>query len=113
MSSTVLVQTSDAEPSLVVFGRDPAGKPRASWFDAASADLARKAADLMKMRVLKIETEEQKAVARQLVPGRVLDSGRASTPFARRGVFSKLGGLAHGAQGSRCPGGRYRSRREC
>ena len=103
MSSTVLVQTNDVEPSLVVFGRDPAGKPRASWFDAASADLASKAADLMKMRVLKIETEEQKAVARQLVPGRVLDSGRAFTPFARREVFSKLVELAHHAQEAATP----------
>jgi len=99
MSSTVAVQANEhVDPSLVVFGRDDAGKPRASWFDAMSADLASKAADLMKMRVLKIETEEQKAVARQLAPGRVLESGRAFTPFARATVFSKLIEFAHGAQ---------------
>src|SRR5215218_9128848 len=99
MSSTVVVQSNDhADPSLVVFGRDEAGKPRASWFDAVSADLATKAADLTKMRVLKIETEEQKVVARQLAPGRVLESGRAFTPFARATVFSKLVELAHVAQ---------------
>ena len=41
MNSTVVVRANDqAEPSLVVFGRDDAGKPRASWFDAGSADLA-------------------------------------------------------------------------
>src|SRR5215212_9130862 len=39
MNSTVVVRADDqAEPSLVVFGRDDAGKPRASWFDAGSAD---------------------------------------------------------------------------
>ena len=80
-----------------------AGKPRASWFDAPSAELATKAADLMKMRVLRIETEEQKAVARQLAPGRVLESGRAFTPFARATVFSKLVELAHGAQEAATP----------
>ncbi len=98
MNSTVVVRANDqAEPSLVVFGRDDAGKPRASWFDAGSAGLAAKAADLMKMmQVLRIETEEQKAVARQLAPGRVFASGRAFTPFARATVFSQLVELAGG-----------------
>ena len=104
MNSAVLVKANEqADPSLVVFGRDGAGKPRASWFDAPSADLATKAADLMQMRVLKVETEEQKAVARQLAPGRVLESGRAFTPFARATVFSKLVELAHGAQEAATP----------
>jgi len=104
MSSTVAVEGNDrVDPSLVVFGRDEAGKPRASWFDAMSADLASKAADLMKMRVLKIETEEQKAVARQLAPGRVLESGRAFTPFARATVFSKIIEFADGAQQADAP----------
>ena len=98
MNSTVVVRANaQAEPSLVVFGRDDAGKPRASWFDAGSADLASKAADLMKMRVLRVETEEQKAVARQLAPGRVFASGRAFTPFARAAVFSQLVELAGGS----------------
>lgn len=97
MNSSVVVQANNqSEPSLVVFGRDDAGKPRASWFDAAAAELAAKAADLMKMRVLQIETDEQKAVARQLAPGRVFASGRAFTPFARAAVFSKLVELAGG-----------------
>src|SRR5215212_11141201 len=50
----------------------------------------------MKMRVLKIKTDEQKAVARQLAPGRVFASGRAFTPFARAAVFSELVELAGG-----------------
>ena len=98
MNSTVVVRANDqAEPSLVVFGRDDAGKPRASWFDAGSAGLAAKAADLMKMRVLKIKTDEQQAVARQLAPGRVFASGRAFTPFARAAVFGRLVELAGGS----------------
>jgi hypothetical protein len=67
MSSPTLVHaTSPSEPTLMVFGRVGTGKPRASWFDAVSADLATKAANLMKMRVLRIEAEEQKALARRL-----------------------------------------------
>ena len=65
-SATVVHATSPSEPSLVVFGSDGAGKPRASWFDAVSADFATKAADVMKMRVFKIETDEQTALAPHL-----------------------------------------------
>jgi hypothetical protein len=50
----------------MVFGRDGTHKPRTSWFDTVSADLATKAADLMKMRVVRVETEEQKALALHL-----------------------------------------------
>ena len=100
MSSTVLVRANHhAEPSVVLFGRDDGGKPRASWFDAASAGLAIKAGEAMRMRILKVETEEQKAVARQLSPGRVFASGRAFTPFARATVFSKLVELAKASNG--------------
>jgi hypothetical protein len=53
MSSPTLVHaTSPSEPTLVVFGCDGAGKPRASWFDTGSANLATKAADPMRMRVM-------------------------------------------------------------
>jgi hypothetical protein len=53
MSSHSLVHaTPRSEPTLVVFGRDNTGKPRALWFNTVSADLATKAADLMKMRVM-------------------------------------------------------------
>src|SRR5687768_4741185 len=106
-NATVLVRANEqADPSLIIFGRDGAGKPRASWFDNESAELASKAADLMRMHVLKVETDEQKEVARQLAPGRVFASGRAFTPFARASVFSKLVELARGAngQGSDFPG---------
>ena len=97
MNATVVVRANEqADPALILFGRDDAGKPRASWFDALSADLARKAADLMKMRVLPVETEEQKELARQLKPGRVFENGRAFTPFARREVFSKVVEFAQG-----------------
>ncbi len=60
MSNSVPVPaaTQPSEPSIVIFGRDEAGKPHASWFDAASAELAIKAADQMNMRVLKVEIEE-------------------------------------------------------
>jgi hypothetical protein len=101
MSKTLPVpaDTQLSEPSVVLFGRDEAGKPHASWFDGASANLAVKAADLMNMRVLKVETEEHKALARQLARGRVFATGRAFTPFARASLYNKLVELTGGASG--------------
>ena len=101
MSKTLPVpaQSQPSDSCLIVFGRDEAGKPHASWFDAASADLALKAADLMQMRVLKVETEEQKALARQLARGRVFATGRAFMPFARESLYRQLVELAGGATG--------------
>jgi hypothetical protein len=64
MSSSTLVHTiSPAQPSPTVFGRVGTGQPRGSWFDAVNTDRATRAADLMKMRILRIEAEEQKALA--------------------------------------------------
>jgi hypothetical protein len=51
-SPTLVHATPPSEPTLVAFGQDGTGKPRASCCDAVSADLAPKAADLMKMRVI-------------------------------------------------------------
>ncbi len=53
MSSPTLVHaTCRSEPTLMVFGRNGTGKPRTLWFGAVSADLATKATDLMKMRIM-------------------------------------------------------------
>ena len=90
MSSTVLNRVNDVEPSLVLFGRDPAGKPRASWFDAASIDFAMSAAELMQMKILHVVTEQQRAIAKQLARGRIFSSGRAFAPFARAKVYQQL-----------------------
>ena len=99
MSSNVAVSFTPAEPHVVVFGRDEAGKPHASWFDAESAELAMKAADLMNMHVLKLETEEPRVIARELARGRVFASGRAFTPFVRASVYGRLVELAGQATG--------------
>ena len=90
MSSTVLNRVNDVEPSLVLFGRDPAGKPRASWFDAASIDFAMSAAELMQMKILHVVTEQQRAIAKQLARGWIFSSGRAFAPFARAKVYQQL-----------------------
>ena len=76
--------------AVVVFGRDDAGRPHASAFDATTAELAEKAAGLMGMRVLRLETDEQRALAAKLPRGRVFESGRAFVPFVKRPIFESL-----------------------
>src|SRR4051812_39368535 len=76
--------------AVVVFGLDEAGKAHASAFDATTADLAEKAAGLMGMRVLRPETDEQRALAAKLPRGRVFESGRAFVPFVKKGLYESL-----------------------
>src|SRR5215203_7334418 len=78
------------EPAVVVFGRDGAGKPHASWFDAEAAPLAIKAAALMGMQVLTVATAEQRQLVERFARGRVFASGRAFTPFVREKAFAEL-----------------------
>src|SRR3954469_1252231 len=77
-------------PALIVFGRDEAGKPHASRFSHADADLAERAAGLMGMRVLRVTGEEEIALAERLPAGRVFASGRAFVPFVAGSTFASL-----------------------
>jgi len=79
-----------AEPRLIVFGTDEAKRPHAAWFAEADADAAERAAGFMRMRVLKIETDDQRALALQLPQGRVFASGKAFTPFIKAGLYDRL-----------------------
>ena len=78
------------DASLVVFGRDDAAKPHASWFGAAEAELATKAAGIMRFKVLPITTDEHRAAASGLPQGRVFASGRCFSPFCREAACAAL-----------------------
>ena len=81
-------------PALVLFGRDGAGRPRAAWFDAADARVATAAAETMRLRALPVTEAEPRALAQQFARGRVLPSGRALVPFAKRELYGRLVALA-------------------
>lgn len=87
MNAVTVLQPS---PHLVVFGRDAAGKPHASWFDQASVELATKAARLMNMHAVPVETEVLRELAGHLPKGRVFSSGRAFTPFIKGTLYKRL-----------------------
>lgn len=81
-------------PTLVLFGRDRGGKPRAAWFDGNQANAATSAADTMKLRILQVNDDALRALAAQLAHGRILPSGKAHVPGARRDLYGRLVALA-------------------
>ena len=89
MTAPPKLETADA-PALVVFGRDKGGKPHASSFTAAEADLATKAAELMGLRTLPIRTDAERALAAQVPRGRVFATGRAFVPFIKATLLTEL-----------------------
>jgi len=92
------------ESTVVVFGLDEAGKPHASVFGAADAQVAEKAAGLMGMRVLRLKTDQQRAIAAKLPRGRVFGSGKALVPFVAKRLYESLAGFG-GAEVGAQPGG--------
>ncbi|TXM88988.1 hypothetical protein [Methylobacterium sp. WL116] len=81
-------------PTLVLFGRNRSGKPCAAWFDGNQAEAATNVAVTMKLRVLPIADDEQRRLALQLAHGRILPSGKAHVPGARRDLYGRLVALA-------------------
>ncbi len=73
---------------------DDSGKPHASRFSDADAQLAEKAAGLMGMHVFRPATEEHRELAAKLPRGRVFGSGKAFVPFVKAGIFTALAGAA-------------------
>ena len=84
---------------LVLFGRNRGGKPCAAWFDGNQAAAATALAATMKLRVLPVADDNQRALALQLAQGRVLPSGKAHVPGARRDLYGRLVALAGDSAG--------------
>ena len=82
MTAQANASPNDA-PALVVFGRDATGKPHASAFSQSEADLARKAAELMGLRLLPVRTDTERALAAKVPRGRVFATGWAFVPFIK------------------------------
>ena len=78
------------EIAIVVFGHDAARKPHASTFTTDQAELAEKAAVLMGMRLLRVGTDDQRALAAKLPNGKIFASGKALVPEVRPALFAKL-----------------------
>jgi hypothetical protein len=81
-------------PAIILFGLDQANKPRAASFTADQVELATKAADLMKLRVLKVQGPELTELAARLEAGRIYASGHGFVPPIRPDLYDRIDGLA-------------------
>src|SRR6266702_4137930 len=81
-------------PAVVLFGLDEAGKPRAASFPAAQAGLAIKAAERLKLHVLKVRNEAQVGLAAQLPTGQVHANGKGLVRPVRKSQFERLCAVA-------------------
>jgi hypothetical protein len=73
-----------------VFGLDATGKPKAATFLAHQAELATKAAGLMQLHVLKIDSPELTEFAAQLPVGKIYASGHGFVPPVRSALYDRL-----------------------
>ena len=87
-------KTSQAEPkpapAIIVFGADQASKPRAASFTGDEVEAATKAAELMKLRVLKVAGPELTELAASLQAGRIYASGHGFVPPIRPSIYERL-----------------------
>ncbi len=97
---------ANTDCGVVVFGKDEAGKPHASAFSSADAELAMRAASLMGMQVLRPVSEAAREVAAKLPKGRVFASGRGFVPFVRPKLYEALTAAYAESQNQVTPGDR-------
>src|SRR4030081_583661 len=91
--------SSSAVP-VVLFGLDDHGKPKAARFPEKQADLATKAAGLLKLHVLPIVGASVSDLAGRIPAGRIHANGRGFVPYIRRDLYAQLVAAAGGSASS-------------
>ena len=78
------------DSTVVLFGTDEHGKPRAARFEGVSPDLIKKAAAAMNLQILRPQSASQTELANKLPIGRIHANGTGSVPPVRTGLFAEL-----------------------
>ena len=92
-----------AQVSVVVYGTDDGEKPRAGLFKPSQAALAIKAAGLMKLKHLPVDTTAHLAAVEKVPAGRLYANGRGFVPYVRRDLYDKIVGLAVASPATKAP----------
>ncbi|GAB6843700.1 hypothetical protein HNR00_001226 [Methylorubrum rhodinum] len=90
-------------PTLILFGRDGGGRPRAAWFDASDAEAATSAAATMQLSTLPVADEAGRDLAQQLARGRVLPNGRAQLASTKPELVARIAAMAEAEAGQPRP----------
>lgn len=94
MDASTTAEPAAASSPIALYGLDDLGKPHASRFTAAEAELATKAAELMGMHVLVLTSPDCGDLVERLPAGRIFEkSGKAFVPFVARPLFERLATL--------------------
>jgi hypothetical protein len=80
--------------AVVVYGQANGDKQKAGRFKPSQAALAIKAAGLMNLKVLPVETTAQLAAVEKVPPGRLYANGRGFVPYVRRDLYERVVDLA-------------------
>jgi hypothetical protein len=106
MNQSLKASQSETCPAIavVVFGLGDGDKPQAARFPEKLGNLAIKAAEQLKLNVLKVTTDEVAKIAAQLPVGRINANGRGFIPYVRQDLYQKLTELAGTVQPAPAPG---------
>jgi hypothetical protein len=85
---------------VVLYGLDANNKPQAARFPERLCDLAIKAAQQLKLNVLKITTEEFAQVAGRLPVGRINSTGKGLVPNVKQALYDQVLAIAGGTTAS-------------
>ena len=85
---------------IVLYGLDADDKPQAARFPERQCDLALKAAEQLKLNVLKVTTDEIAQIAGRLPVGRINASGRGLVPLVRQPLYDQILAVAKVADSS-------------
>jgi hypothetical protein len=75
---------------LIVIGYDEDQKPRGAQFTASNANLVKKAAELMDLRVYEASNEELAALTKKLPIGRLYSNGKGFVPNVKQSLYSQV-----------------------
>ena len=82
---------------IVLYGLDANQKPQAARFPEKVCDLALKAAQQLKLHVLRVTTDDIAQVAGRLPVGRISSNGRGLVPYVKPDLYGQVLAIAKGA----------------
>lgn len=80
--------------TIVVFGLDKSGKPKAGRFPKQHAATARKAARSLKLAVCDVDRPSLAEIVAKIPTGRVHSTGRTFLPYIKQGLYDELSAAA-------------------
>jgi hypothetical protein len=107
MSQTAKASASKVSVAvpIVLYGLDANDKPQAARFPERLCDLAIKAAQQLKLNVLKVTTDEIAQVAGRLPVGRINSTGKGLVPYVRQQQYDQIVEAARGGTTPPATGG--------